>query len=234
MALIGYLRRRVRARPSEALDAALLAALPLSTSASGGGNGSGLAAPVSPHLVALLGHAIREPLKHLRRLRECPREALAQLEHLAWQTRMIVAHPRPMQSKLVAPLAILQEAAQQVPALRDGRVGASWSLMNRQPVQVDPERAEAAFREILMASAAICGERGRLAIRILPGDDASYPVRVEVEIGRPGAEADPLAFLVARHLLESQGGRVETDGRLTCVLLRSSAPDAALAAELSA
>jgi hypothetical protein len=74
----------------------------------------------------------------------------------------------------------------------------------------------------------MCGERGRLGIRILPGDEAGYPVKVEVEIGRPGGEADPLAFLVARHLLESQGGRVEIDGRITRVRLRSSPPEASL------
>jgi hypothetical protein len=179
-------------------------------------------------MVALLGRAIREPLKQLRRAEGCPPDALARLEHIAWQTRMMVAHPRPMQSKLVSPIAILQDASESVPALRDGLVGISWSLMNRQPVEVDPERAQAAFRELLTAGAAMCGERGRLAIRILSGVGASYPVRIEIEIGRPGAEADPLAFLVARQLLESQGGRVEIDGRITRVHLRSTPPEAKL------
>ncbi len=187
-----------------------------------------LPALVSPHLIVLLARALREPLMQLRRLEGFPSALLASLERVAWQMRMLVSPARPMQSKLVSPTDILQEAAEQVPVLQDGRVGASWSLMSRQPVQVDPERASAAFREILTASASMCGERGRLAIRILPGTESAFPVVIEIEIGRPGAEADPLAFLIARHLLQSQGGRVEVDGRVTRVQLRSAPPEATL------
>src|SRR5262245_61871551 len=92
--------------------------------------------PVAPHLIALIAEAIREPLRQLRRSPETSPDAVARLERLAWQTRMLVARPRPMRAAPVSPIALLQEAAEQIPLLRDGSVGASWSLLNRQPVHV--------------------------------------------------------------------------------------------------
>jgi hypothetical protein len=180
----------------------------------------------SPHLIGLLARAFREPLAQLRRSEDCPAEALRQLERIAWQTRMLCSAPRPMQGKLLSPISLLQEVAEEDPLLRNGSVVVSWSLLNRHPVHVDPERARAAFREIFAASAERCGEGGRMAIRILQGSADGYPVQIEVEIGRPGVEADSLAFLVARHVLESQGGRVEVDGCITRIQLRGSLPEA--------
>ena len=187
----------------------------------GQGNGAVTTPPLSTHLVSLFARAIREPLVQLRRSEGCPPDALLRLERLAWQTRMVVSRPRPMQAKLVSPMTLLQEAAEEVPILQAGQVGASWSLMNRRPVQLDPDRARAAFREILTASAESCGEGGRLAIRIAAGTEDGYPVQVEIEIGQRGAEADPLSFLVARHLLETQGARVDVEGGITRIRLRT-------------
>ncbi len=177
-----------------------------------------------PHLSSLLARALREPIRQLRRVSGCPPAALRQLELIAWQTRMLSSALRPMQAKLVSPISLLQEAALDVSLLGDGSVAASWSLLCRELVQVDPERTRSAFREILSSNAEICGKGGRLAVRILPGTRSKYPVQIEVEIGRPGSEADPLALIVARRLLESQGGLVELDGRITRVHLRGSAP----------
>ena len=81
-----------------------------------------------------------------------------------------------------------------------------------------------AFREVLSATARACGEGGKLAIRILPGSRSGLPVQIEFESGRPGTEADALAFLVAKHLLEDQGGQGELDGRITRIHLRGTAP----------
>jgi hypothetical protein len=233
--LLGGFRRKSRspaqnAAGAQGLDVASSNAPPGSTSAFGPQSPSGRAdatGSVSPHLSSLIACAIREPLRRLRRTEGCPPEALHQLERIAWQTRMMGSGLRPMQSKSVSPISLLQQAAEEVPLLRDGVVGASWSLLNRQPIQVDPERARLAFREIMTASAETCREGGRLAVRVLPGNENGYPTQIEVEIGQPGAEADPLAFLVAKHLLESQGGRVEIDGRLTRVHLRGSSAEAA-------
>ena len=182
------------------------------------------AATDPPHLSSLLARALREPIRQLRRVSDCPPAALRQLEHIAWQTCMLSSALRPMQAKLVSPISLLQEAGLDVSLLGDGSVAASWSLLCRELVQVDPERTRSAFREILSSNAEICGEGGRLAVRILPGTRSKHPVQIEVEIGRPGSEADPLALIVARHLLESQGGRVELDGRITRIHLRGQAP----------
>lgn len=184
-------------------------------------------APSTPQLSGVIAQAIREPLRQLRRAEGCPPAALRQLERIAWQTRMLGAGLRPMQSKPVSPISLLQAAAEDVPLLRDGVVSASWSLLNRRPIQVDPERARVAFREIMAASAESCGEGGRLAIRILAAGENGSGTQIEVESGRPGCEADPLAFLVARRLLETQGGQVELDGRVTRVHLRGSGLGAA-------
>ena len=129
-----------------------------------------------------------------------------------------------MQAKPISPVSLLQEAAEEVPLLRDGTVTASWSLLNRQPVDLDPERTRCAFRELLAAGAEAATAGGRLGIKILPGTDSGYPVQIEVEIGRRGTETDSLSLLVARRLLESQGARVEVDGNITRIQLRHAAP----------
>jgi hypothetical protein len=187
----------------------------------------GRAAP--PHLIALIGDAIREPLRQLRRSGGVPRDALDRLERIAWQTRMLVARPRPMHAAPTSPISLLQEAAEQIPLLRDGSVGASWSLLNRQPVHVDPERMRAAFRALLESGAELAGAGGRIGIKILRGGAQGFPVQIEIEIGRRGTELDPLSMLVTRHLIESQGGRIEIDGNMTRVLLRNAGPDEAIA-----
>jgi hypothetical protein len=174
-----------------------------------------------PHLLSLLGQALREPLRELKRA-EAPVEVIAKLERVAWQARMLVARPRPMRSLPSSPLALLQEAAEQVPLLRDGKVGASWSVLNRQPAHVDPERMRAVFRELLTTGSAEAGERGRMGIRILPGSEPGYPVVIEIEIGRRGTEVEPLSLLVSRHIVETQGGRLEVDGAITRIHLRSA------------
>ena len=74
----------------------------------------------------------------------------------------------------------------------------------------------------------MCGAGGRLAIRIQAGTLNGYPVQVEVEVGGRGSEPEALPVLVARHVLESQGARVEIDGRVTRVHLRTSVPEATL------
>ena len=181
--------------------------------------------PVPPHLIALIADAIREPLRQLRRAKETPLDAVARLERLAWQTRMLVARPRPMRAAPVSPIALLQEAAEQIPLLRDGSVGASWSLLNRQPVHVDSDRMRGAFRALLETGAEIAGPGGRVGIKILPGKVAGYPVQIEIEIGRRGAELDALSQTVTRHLVESQGGKLELDGNVTRILLRNAAAD---------
>jgi len=182
-----------------------------------------------PHLIALIGDAIREPLRQLRRSGGVPRDALDRLERIAWQMRMLVARPRPMHAAPTSPIALLQEAAEQIPLLRDGSVGASWSLLNRQPVHVDPERMRAAFRALLESGAELAGAGGRIGIKILRGDAQGFPVQIEIEIGRRGTELDPLSMLVTRHLIESQGGRIEIDGNMTRVLLRNAGPEEAIA-----
>lgn len=179
-----------------------------------------MAAP-PPHLLTLIGQALREPLRELKRA-DAPAEVIAKLERLAWQARMLVAPPRPMRALPSSPLSLLQEAAEQVPLLRDGKVGASWSVLNRQPAHVDPERMRAVFRELLTTGSAEAGERGRVGIRILQGVEPGYPVQIEIEIGRRGTEVEPLALIVARHIVETQGGRLDVDGAVTRIHLRSA------------
>jgi hypothetical protein len=174
-----------------------------------------------PHLLTLIGQALREPLRELKRA-GAPAEVIAKLERLAWQARMLVAPPRPMRALPSSPLSLLQEAAEQVPLLRDGKVGASWSVLNRQPAHVDPERMRAVFRELLTTGSAEAGERGRVGIRILQGVEPGYPVQIEIEIGRRGTEVEPLALIVARHIVETQGGRLDVDGAVTRIHLRSA------------
>jgi hypothetical protein len=184
------------------------------------GNGAdGVAA--APHLLTLLGQALREPLRELKRA-DAPADVIAKLERVAWQARMLVARPRPMRALPSAPLSLLQEAAEQVPLLRDGKVGASWTVLNRQPAHVDPERMRAVFRELLTTGSAEAGERGRVGIRILQGSEPGYPVQIEIEIGRRGTEVEPLALIVARHIVETQGGRLDVDGAVTRIHLRSA------------
>ncbi|MFI5314255.1 MAG: hypothetical protein ACHQ6T_01025 [Myxococcota bacterium] len=183
----------------------------------------------APHLLALIGEAIREPLRLLRRASDAPSDALERLERVAWQTRMLVSRPRPMRASPTSPIALLQEAAEQIPLLRDGTVGASWSLLNRQPVYVDSDRIRGAFRGLLESGAELAGPGGRVGIKILQGKQAGFPVQIEIEIGRRGAELDPLVLLVTRHLIESQGGRLELDGNVTRILLRNTAAEPAVA-----
>ncbi|HXZ84749.1 MAG TPA: hypothetical protein VEI82_04590 [Myxococcota bacterium] len=183
----------------------------------------------APHLVALIGEALREPLRLLRRASDPPAEAIAALERIAWQTRMLVSRPRPMRSAPTSPIALLQEAAEQIPLLRDGSVGASWSLLNRQPVYVDSDRVRGAFRGLLESGAELAGAGGRVGIKILHGKLPGFPVQIEIEIGQRGVELDPLGVIVTRHLIESQGGRVEVDGNVTRILLRNAAADPAVA-----
>ncbi len=182
-----------------------------------------------PYLIALIGEAIREPLRQLRRAGDVPVEALERLERVAWQMRMLVARPRPMRAAPTSPISLLQEAAEQIPLLRDGSVGASWSLLNRQPVHVDPERMRAAFRALLESGAELAGDGGRIGIKILRGEAQGFPVQIEIEIGRRGTELDALSMLVTRHLIESQGGRIEIDGNMTRVFLRNAGPEEQIA-----
>src|SRR5262249_30289640 len=163
----------------------------------------------APHLVALIGEAIREPLRLLRRTAEPPAEVIAVLERIAWQTRMLVSRPRPMRSAPTSPIALLQEAAEQIPLLRDASVGASSGLLNRQPVYVDSDRVRGAFRGLLESGAELAGPGGRMGIKILQGKVPGFPVQIEIEIGQRGVELDPLGVIVTRHLIEGQGGRVE-------------------------
>jgi hypothetical protein len=183
------------------------------------------------HVLALIEPALRRPLMHLRRSESFPSELMEPFERIAWQMRMLLTTARPMQAKPTSPISLLQEAAEEVTLLRLGKVPASWSLRNRQPVHVDEKRARAGFRELLRSAADIAGEGNRIAIRIGPGAETRFPVLVEVEIGRRGAEPDDLAFLVARHLLESQGARVERDGPVVRVALRCAAPEPASVAQ---
>lgn len=183
----------------------------------------------APHLIALIGEAIREPLRLLRRASDAPSDAIARLERIAWQTRMLVSRPRPMRAAPTSPIALLQEAAEQIPLLRDGTVGASWSLLNRQPVYVDSDRVRGAFRGLLESGAELAGPGGRVGIKIQHGKQPGFPVQIEIEIGRRGVELDPLVLLVTRHLVESQGGRLEIDGNVTRILLRNTAAEPVVA-----
>ena len=224
---LGRWRRFIRERRSRAAEASLVPE-GQAREADPRPNPGDLTGAVSPRLVMFLARSIRDSLKQLRRLEGCPPDVIESLERVAWRARMIVAPPRPMQAKVVSTMTLLQQASEEVESLREGRVSASWSLMNRQPVRVDPERAQAAFREVLEGSAAMCEGGGRLAIRIQDGTLSGYPVQVEIEAVGRGAEPDPVPVLVARHVLESQGARVEIDGPVTRVHLRTSIAEAAL------
>jgi hypothetical protein len=180
---------------------------------------------------SLLERALRRPLSRLRRVESVPQEVLDDLERVAWQARMLCAAPRPLQARPNSPSALLESAAEQVDLLRLGKVGASWTLRSRQPVHVDAERARAAFRELLTACAEEAGEGGRIALRVVPGGDARHPVALEFEIGRRGAQPDALAILVARRLLEGQGARVDAEGALVRVRLRSVVAEPARSAD---
>ena len=182
-----------------------------------------------PYLIALIAEAMREPLRQLRRAGNVPADALDRLERVAWQVRMLVARPRPMRAAPTSPISLMQEAAEQIPLLRDGSVGASWSLLNRQPVHADPERMRAAFRALLESGAELAGLGGRIGIKILRGEAQGFPVQIEIEIGRRGTEVDALSMLVTRHLIESQGGRIEIDGNMTRVFLRNAGPEEQIA-----
>lgn len=177
-------------------------------------------------VATLLEGALRRPLARLRRLGACPTDLVEEFERVAWQARMLRALPRPLQARPHSPIALLESAAEQVELLRLGKVPASWTLRNRQPVNVDGERAGAALRELLTTCAAEAGEGGRIAVRILPGREPRYPVSIELEIGRRGAEPDPLALLVARRLLEGQGARVEAEATRVRIDLRGGGAEA--------
>ena len=174
----------------------------------------------SRHVIALIARALRDPLHLLRRGGD-PGKGIARLERVAWRARMLASRPRPMQSQPVSPIALLQEAAQEVELVRLGKVAASWGLLTRQPVYVDPARSRAAFRELLTAAAESAGEGARIAIRIHEGCRDGYPVQIEIEVGRRGSELEALPCRVARHLLLSQGARFEVDGGVVRVELRS-------------
>lgn len=189
-------------------------------------------APIAPttqaqtgrHLLALVGQALREPLRALRQTGAFSEDAVSQLERLRWQIRMLASGPRPMQAQPTSPISLLQQAADEVEQLRLGKVNASWSLLTRRPVQVDADRARTAFREILTGCARAAGDGGRLAIRVREGSAEGFPVEIEIEGGLRGGDPDPLNFLVARRLLEGQGGRIDMDGPVTRISLRSIGP----------
>jgi hypothetical protein len=130
-----------------------------------------------------------------------------------------------MRAAPTSPISLLQEAAEQIPLLRDGSVGASWSLLNRQPVHVDPERMRAAFRALLESGAELAGDGGRIGIKILRGEAQGFPVQIEIEIGRRGTELDPLSLLVTRHLIERSGRPHRARRQRHAHLLRSAAAE---------
>ena len=67
--------------------------------------------------------------------------------------------------------------------------------------------------------------RKRIAIRVREGNHRATPVEIEIEIGRRGAEPEPLAALVARHMLEGQGAKFSLDGQRTRIALRILPPE---------
>ncbi len=180
----------------------------------------------------LASEALRGPLRQLRRAGGVPPEPVEELAELARQLRLLVASPRAMRTLPTSPMQLLEKAAEQVPVLRLGKIPISWSLLCRQPVEVDAARAEAGFAELLRAAAVGAGAGGRLGVKVVAGKRPRYPVRVEIEVGSRGADAEPLAILVGRHLLEAQGALVEEDGRTLCVSLISTQPDTPAPQEL--
>ena len=82
-------------------------------------------------------------------------------------------------------------------------------------------------RDGWLAVSETAGEGGRVGIRILPGSDPGYPVRVELEIGRRGSEPDALALRVAERLLRGQGARVKVDGQRIGISLRRAPAESA-------
>ncbi len=180
-------------------------------------------------LPGLVSDALREPLSRLRRMNGSPDDVRVPLDRLASRLRLLDSRPRPMHAKTTSPVALLQEVGEEVALLRTRAVGTSWSLRTRSPVTLDPDRTRFAFRELLEACAEGARTGGKVGIRVLPGPDATLPVCIEVEIGRRFAEVDPLALLVVKHLLESQGARVEVDARVTRITLPSSDTSASTA-----
>ena len=160
---------------------------------------------------ALLGQALREPLRRLRRS-DVDESLSSGIEHVAWQARMLASRPRPMKATPSSPEGLVQQAAERVEALRLGKVGVSWGVLTRRPVSVDAERTTGAIAELLTAAADAAGEGGRVGIRIRDSERKSFPVDIEIEIGRRGAELDTLRVTVARHLLTGQGAEFEIDG----------------------
>ena len=65
------------------------------------------------------------------------------------------------------------------------------------------------------------GEGGRVGIRIRDSERSAYPVDLEIEIGRRGAELDTLRVTVARHLLTGQGAEFEIDGPVARIHFRA-------------
>ena len=173
-------------------------------------------------LPGLVSDALREPLSRLRRMDGSPDDVREPLDRLASRLRLLDSRPRPMHTKTTSPVALLQEVGEEVALLRTRAVGTSWSLRTRSPVTLDPDRTRFAFRELLEACAEGARTGGKVGIRVLPGPDPALPVCIEVEIGRRFAEVDPLALLVVKHLLESQGGHVEVDARVTRITLPST------------
>ena len=169
---------------------------------------------------ALLGYALREPLRRLRRS-EVDEELCAGVEHVAWQARMLASRPRPMKATPNSPEGLLQQAAEQVEAVRLGKVGVSWGILTRRPVNLDADRTIAALSELLAAAADAAGEGGRIGIRIRDSERKGFPVDIEIEIGRRGAELDTLRVTVARHLLTGQGAEFEIDGPTARIHFRS-------------
>lgn len=169
---------------------------------------------------ALLAQALRGPLRMLRR-KEVAEELCAGVEHVAWQARMLASRPRPMKATPSSPEGVLQQAAEQVEALRLGKVDISWGILTRRPVNVDAERTVGAMRELLEAAAEAAGEGGRIGIRIRDSQRKGYPVDVEIETGRRGAELDTLPVTVARHLMTGQGAEFEIDGPVARIHFRA-------------
>lgn len=163
------------------------------------------------HRLGLVERALRAQLRRMR-WADSGSPVRPELERLADQVRMLARPPRPLQARPTSPIDLVREAAEEVEALRLGKVAAAWTLLTRQPIHVDPSRARPALRELLHAGADAVGEGGRIAVRIRPSKRSSHPVAIEIEVGRSDAEPDALAYSAARAALLGQGARVEADG----------------------